>query len=46
MGIAMKNARDTVKAVANAITEHTNSDDGAIRTLKQFELDDQLIFSL
>ena len=46
MGIAMKNARDTVKAVANAITEHTNSDDGAIRTLKQFELNDQLIFSL
>lgn len=42
----MKNARDTVKAVADEITEHTNCDDGAIRMLQRLESEGKLIFTL
>ena len=36
-GIAMKNAVDTLKSVADGITEYSNNDDGVIYTLKQLE---------
>jgi len=46
LGIAMRNARDNVKAVADEITEHTNGDDGVIRMLQRLESEDKLRFSL
>jgi len=45
LGIAMKNARDTLKAVADEVTDHTNSEDGAIRMLQRLESEDKLEFS-
>lgn len=45
LGIAMKNARETVKAVADMVTDHTNSNDGAIQMLQRLESDNKLIFS-
>merc|ERR1719506_1473942 len=44
LGIAMKNGRATLKAVADGITEHTNNDDGAIRMLQQLEAEGRLRF--
>lgn len=44
LGIAMKNARETVKAVADMVTEHTNSNDGAIQMLQRLESENKLIF--
>jgi len=45
LGIAMKNARETLKVVADEITEHTNVEDGAIRTLQRLESEDKLLFT-
>jgi len=45
LGIAMKNARETAKAVADEITEQTNENDGAIRTLQRLESEGKLHFS-
>lgn len=45
LGIAMKNARDTLKVVSDEITELTNCDDGAIKTLQRLESEDKLIFT-
>ena len=44
LGIAMKNGRATLKAVADGITEHTNNEDGAIRMLQQLEAEGRLRF--
>lgn len=44
-GIAMKNARSDVKAVANEVTEFTNAEDGVIKTLMKMEQDGALEFS-
>ena len=41
----MKNARETLKVVADEITELTNVDDGAIRTLQRLESEDKLLFT-
>mmetsp|Transcript_10665 Transcript_10665/g.19917 ORF Transcript_10665/g.19917 Transcript_10665/m.19917 type:complete len:344 (+) Transcript_10665:40-1071(+) len=45
LGVAMKNARDAVKEHADAVTEHTNVDDGAIRMLQRLESEGMLHFS-
>ena len=45
LGIAMKNARETLKVVADEITEHTNVEDGAIRALQRLESEDKLLFT-
>jgi HAD superfamily hydrolase (TIGR01484 family) len=42
LGVAMKNARETVKAVANLETEHCNDDDGVIRMLEKLEQEGKL----
>jgi Cof subfamily protein (haloacid dehalogenase superfamily) len=44
LGIAMKNARDTVKEHADAVTDHTNVEDGAIRMLQRLESEGRLHF--
>ena len=36
-GIAMKNARDNVKKVANEVTKWTNAENGVVRTLEAME---------
>ena len=36
-GIAMKNARENVKELADSVTEWTNDEDGVIRTLQNLE---------
>jgi len=36
-GIAMKNARDTLKKVADDVTKWTNGEDGVVRTLEEME---------
>ena len=43
-GIAMKNARENVKLVADHVCEWTNVEDGVIRTLQKFEKDGLLYF--
>jgi Cof subfamily protein (haloacid dehalogenase superfamily) len=45
LGLAMKNARDSVKAIADDVTEWTNSQDGVILTLQRLEEEGQLHFS-
>ena len=37
LGVAMSNARPSVKAAANVVTEHSNDDDGVARQLISFE---------
>lgn len=37
LGYAMKNAADSVKSIADDVTEHSNNDDGVICTLKKLE---------
>jgi hypothetical protein len=44
LGVAMINARDTVKEIADAITDHSNHEDGAIRMLQRLESENKLIF--
>lgn len=44
LGVAMMNARDTVKEIADAITDHSNHEDGAIRMLQRLESENKLIF--
>lgn len=44
-GVAMKNARDTVKEHADAVTDHTNDEDGAIRMLQRLESEGRLHFA-
>jgi len=43
-GIAMKNARDVVKEVADEVTEWTNAEDGVMRTLQRMENEGQFYF--
>lgn len=45
-GVAMKNARDTVKEHADAVTDHTNVEDGAIRMLQRLESEGWLHFAV
>lgn len=44
LGIAMKNGRDSVKAIADKVTEWSNVEDGVIRTLKVMEAEGLLHF--
>eukprot|EP00979_Chaetoceros_neogracilis_P017716 scaffold10267_cov270-Chaetoceros_neogracile.AAC.14 len=44
LGVAMMNARDTVKEIGDAITDHSNHEDGAIRMLQRLESENKLIF--
>lgn len=44
LGVAMKNARETLKNVADEVTEHCNREDGAIRMLQRLESEDKLCF--
>lgn len=43
LGYAMKNAVDTLKSVADDVTEYSNNDDGVILTLKKLEQNGQLL---
>ena len=43
-GYAMKNAADVIKSIADDVTEHSNNDDGVIKTLKKLEQDGKLNF--
>jgi len=44
LGVAMKNARETLKNVADEVTEYCNREDGAIRMLERLESEDKLCF--
>ena len=44
LGIAMKNGGKAVRAIADGITKHTNSEDGAIRYLQWLESEGKLQF--
>mmetsp|Transcript_23388 Transcript_23388/g.34790 ORF Transcript_23388/g.34790 Transcript_23388/m.34790 type:complete len:354 (+) Transcript_23388:99-1160(+) len=44
LGIAMKNAVDSLKGVADDITEYSNNDDGVVRMLQQLEKSGKLHF--
>ncbi|KAL7553572.1 hypothetical protein ACHAWF_016886 [Thalassiosira exigua] len=41
-GVAMKNARDNVKRVADELTEWSNDEDGVVRTLMRYEREGKL----
>lgn len=41
-GFAMKNGRAKVKKIADEVTEHTNNEDGVLRTLQRMERDGEL----
>jgi len=43
-GVAMKNAREVVKEVADEVGEWSNDEDGVIKTLQQLELEGKLHF--
>ncbi|KAL9183393.1 hypothetical protein ACHAXT_005180 [Thalassiosira profunda] len=43
-GVAMKNARDSVKGAAKEVTEWTNDEEGVIKTLQRFEREGRLHF--
>lgn len=45
LGIAMKNARDNVKAVADLETDLTNDEDGVVHMLEKLEVEGKLHFS-
>ena len=36
VGIAMENARDFVKEIADVVTEHDHNNDGLVPVLKQY----------
>merc|ERR1712113_223179 len=44
-GVAMKNARDVLRTVADEIIEFTNDEEGVVKTLQRLEKDGNLMFA-
>jgi len=44
-GIAMKNARDVIKAIADEVIDLSNDEDGVVETLRRVEKEGKLLFT-